>query len=129
MIDHNSISGNADAICRSEYKLSPNIFISDCYPRPDNVGPEIVCNCCTKCCVDTDFNCNNNEVDNWIANLDPIYEYKYQRQGAASASVGAGDGSDISDNTIYRFDNIEGGNNEGTTIGGAGGSGRGDLVP
>ena len=68
LLDKNSFVGDADVVC----KTNPNgidTFVSDC-----KSGFE--CDCCTLCCDDNDRTCN---AYDWKGNLDPIWEYQYQR--------------------------------------------------
>jgi hypothetical protein len=73
LLDGNSFGGNADVVCT---KFKPTFFISDCYPGPSGEAPEIQCNCCTECCLDSDTECNNGA---WTSNVDPKWEYGYIR--------------------------------------------------
>jgi hypothetical protein len=75
LLDGNSMTGNADAICQSD-KVNPTHFIADCYPGTNGERPEIECRCCTQCCTDSDASCNNKQ---WTSNVDPSWEYGYIR--------------------------------------------------
>jgi hypothetical protein len=66
LMDENSMTGSAAAVCGGTNK--PAILIVDC--------EEIICDCCTKCCADTDDDCNDSDL---LANYDPIWENSYQR--------------------------------------------------
>lgn len=71
LIDGNDITGTADVIC-TDPTLNIKRFVSDC-AKPN---PEIVCECCTLCCADSNTTCNNFD---WHVNLDPIWEYGFRR--------------------------------------------------
>jgi hypothetical protein len=75
LIDGNSIRGNADLICETK-DIHLSHFSADCYPGEDGSPPEIKCSCCTKCCLDSDPNCNNFE---WTSNYDPSWTYGFVR--------------------------------------------------
>eukprot|EP00980_Cylindrotheca_fusiformis_P012678 scaffold3103_cov136-Cylindrotheca_fusiformis.AAC.16 len=73
LLDKNDFNTNAEEICGSN--IAPNYFVADCYPG-ENKKPEVECRCCTQCCMDMDFECNNKE---WTANVDLQAEYGYRR--------------------------------------------------
>ena len=70
MLDGNDLTGNADPVCKSE-ELDVTFFVTDC----DDPG-EITCDCCSECCNDNNATCNNFAFN---GNLDPIWEYGYNR--------------------------------------------------
>jgi hypothetical protein len=76
LLDGNSITGKADAICNIDGGAKPEVFISDCYPGTQGEAPEIECRCCTTCCADGDGLCNNKI---WTTNVDPSWEYGFTR--------------------------------------------------
>jgi len=80
MIDKNKLKGTVAPVCRATE--SARFFSADC----GSDVPEVVCPCCTICCVDGDLDCNDKI---WLADSNPSWELDYQRQGVefdASAS-------------------------------------------
>jgi len=80
MIDKNKLKGTVAPVCSATE--SARFFSADC----GSDVPEVVCPCCTICCVDGDLDCNDKI---WLADSNPIWELDYQRQGVefdASAS-------------------------------------------
>ena len=69
MINNNTITGDADAVCKSEQQLQ--FFVSDCGGTP----PEITCECCSECCHDGE-KCRDEDL---LANYDPSWENGYRR--------------------------------------------------
>jgi len=74
LLEQNSLTGDTHAICSS-----PNVgieaFVSDCADDP----PQIICTCCTTCCIVADAMCNTFDFQ-WKGNLDPVSHYGYRRQ-------------------------------------------------
>jgi hypothetical protein len=76
LLDSNSIHGNANAICEQD-KWTPSVFITDCYPGSNGVGPEVECRCCSQCCNDNNPACNDYA---WTSNVDLTWEDGYTRE-------------------------------------------------
>jgi Leucine-rich repeat (LRR) protein len=74
LLDKNDFNTSAQQICNAD--MSPNYFIADCYPGSNGEKPEVECRCCTQCCMDLDYECNNKE---WSSNVDLQAEYGYRR--------------------------------------------------
>jgi hypothetical protein len=67
LLDSNNLHGNANHICLSPVRPRLEHFVADCYTgKNEEVLPEIECRCCTLCCDDEDFDCNNKSwmIDN-----------------------------------------------------------------
>jgi hypothetical protein len=70
-LNNNSLTGDADGIC------SKGPFLSEFWADCDETNPEISCKCCSKCCLDTDDDCNQVEE---LANLDPTWKNSFERE-------------------------------------------------
>lgn len=68
MLSDNSFTGSLEGIC--DKTLNPSVFVADC-------NGEVVCSCCTKCCIDTDETCSEMEA---IPNLDPVWKNSFERE-------------------------------------------------
>lgn len=68
-MDKNDIGGSAGDIC-----LLPGlqVFIADC----GGTAPEFACPCCSKCCKDSDAECNK---DLLLISYNPTWEDRYER--------------------------------------------------
>lgn len=79
LLDHNALTGSADAICSAADAMSLEFFVTDCAEYKTNglqLGKEVNCECCQLCCHEKNVTCN--QLD-WNINLDPIWEYGYAR--------------------------------------------------
>jgi hypothetical protein len=78
-LDRNDLSGSLAPLCELPIFHQPvgdndgmELLIADC----NGEDPEIECTCCTVCCSDDDPNCHAYTA---IPNVDPIWEYNYNR--------------------------------------------------
>lgn len=67
LLEQNNVSGGALSMCNAP-DMSVRTFVSDC--------SETGCECCSKCCLDSDPTCNDHI---WFAQQDPVSNYLYQR--------------------------------------------------
>jgi len=83
VLDKNNFEGDADAVCGDGNRpANLNYFVADCEQ------PELDCGCCTKCCSDSDAQCNPLEMP---ANIDGGYsrdKYVFSEDLVFSASDG-----------------------------------------
>lgn len=80
LIDHNKINGTADVMCSSNNtNMALKYFVADCA----GPNPNMECSCCNLCCNDLNATCNNLA---WSVNMDPIWEYGYERQAYVFSS-------------------------------------------
>lgn len=73
LIDDNTFSGDADAICARSDTIK--FFVADC-ASDAGIEAEIDCECCTLCCRDENTTCNDQE---WLGNHEGIWENSYSR--------------------------------------------------
>jgi hypothetical protein len=74
LMDHNSITSHS--VCQG--KNYPKVFVADC----GGPEPTVACDCCVLCCEPTDDFCN---IQEWFADIDPIWEYAFRRGSDAYA--------------------------------------------
>ena len=67
LLDDNRLDGGSSGICGHIPRL--NTFIADC----SELG---ACDCCTRCCLDSDTTCNSVV---WFSDLDPLASDDYRR--------------------------------------------------
>jgi len=72
LLDDNSLDGGSSGICGRIPRL--NTFIADC----SELGE--MCDCCTRCCEDSDTTCNSIV---WFSDLDPLASDDYRRDSYA----------------------------------------------
>jgi hypothetical protein len=68
-MDKNSIGGSAEPVCSLD---SLEVLVADC----GGDTPEIDCRCCSKCCKDSDADCNK---DLLMISYNPTWEDRYER--------------------------------------------------
>lgn len=94
IIDDNNFKGNADPVCQGRGIDRITHFVSDCASNsaaitnstPGSIGgwddpvisgsAEILCECCTLCCMDEDTTCNDDE---WIGHHEGQWQSGYDR--------------------------------------------------
>ena len=75
LLDNNNFTGDTNVLCDLQpYRIV--YLTADCAADPATDSKEIACECCDLCCSDDNATCNNLE---WSGNLDPIWEYGYNR--------------------------------------------------
>lgn len=72
-MDKNDLVGSTDAVCTLP---SLQVFVADC------ALPEVDCPCCTKCCDDSDADCNK---DLLLISYNPTWEDRYEKSDYLSS--------------------------------------------
>jgi hypothetical protein len=72
LLEQNDFKGTAEAFCGRDSEPD-QAFVSDCEDA------KFQCGCCTTCCSSSDTQCNTFDWK-WRANLDPSWNYGFQRQ-------------------------------------------------
>ena len=85
-MEENNITGSLEHIC-DEIDHPDQIFlVADCGTTTTITAPEIECQCCDDCCVDG-VECHG---QNYISQIDPIYETEFERTTYAFSHTNLG---------------------------------------